>query len=82
LASDSGSWIALAAFTARRAFISCLTNRALSCGAPRVCRRPFGLSYAAMAPLEAFSKFPMPRNTEVFGPTFNGEGIVRSDDIM
>jgi signal transduction histidine kinase len=33
------------------------------------------------APLEAFSKFPMPRNTEVFGPTFNGEGIVRSDDI-
>ncbi|WP_340672323.1 PAS domain S-box protein [Bradyrhizobium ottawaense] len=33
------------------------------------------------APMEAFSKFPMPRNTEVFGPTFNGEGIVRSEDI-
>lgn len=33
------------------------------------------------APLEAFSKFPMPRNTGVFGPTFKGEGIVRSDDI-
>ncbi|MEH2571892.1 GAF domain-containing hybrid sensor histidine kinase/response regulator [Bradyrhizobium sp. AZCC 1708] len=33
------------------------------------------------APLEAFSNFPMPRNTEVFAPTFNGEGIVRSDDI-
>jgi PAS domain S-box-containing protein len=33
------------------------------------------------APLEAFSKFPMPRNTKVFAPTFNGEGIVRSDDI-
>jgi PAS domain S-box-containing protein len=33
------------------------------------------------APLEAFSKFPMPRNTEVFAPTFSGEGIVRSDDI-
>jgi PAS domain S-box-containing protein len=32
-------------------------------------------------PLEAFSKFPMPRNTQVFAPTFNGEGIVRSDDI-
>ncbi len=32
-------------------------------------------------PAEAFSKFPMPRNTEVFAPTFNGEGIVRSDDI-
>jgi PAS domain S-box-containing protein len=32
-------------------------------------------------PVEAFSKFPMPRNTAVFGPTFRGEGIVRSDDI-
>jgi PAS domain S-box-containing protein len=30
---------------------------------------------------EAFSKFPMPRNTDVFGPTFRGEGVVRSDDI-
>lgn len=33
------------------------------------------------APLEAFSNFPMPRNTEVFAPTFNGEGIIRADDI-
>jgi len=33
-------------------------------------------------PKEAFSKFPMPRNTAVFGPTFAGEGVVRSDDIM
>ena len=33
------------------------------------------------APREAFSKFPMPRNTEVFEPTFKGIGIVRSDDI-
>ena len=32
-------------------------------------------------PREAFSKFPMPRNTAVFAPTFTGEGIVRSDDI-
>jgi PAS domain S-box-containing protein len=32
-------------------------------------------------PEEAFSKFPMPRNTAVFAATFNGEGIVRSDDI-
>lgn len=29
----------------------------------------------------AFEAFPMPRNTAVFGPTFAGEGIVRSDDI-
>lgn len=33
------------------------------------------------APVEAFSKYPMPRNTEVFAPTFAGETIVRSDDI-
>src|SRR6201996_9400393 len=30
---------------------------------------------------EKFSKFPMPRNTAVFAPTFGGEGIVRSADI-
>ncbi|MGN6572745.1 MAG: response regulator [Pseudolabrys sp.] len=33
------------------------------------------------APRSAFEKFPMPRNTGVFGPTFRGEGIVRSGDI-
>jgi signal transduction histidine kinase len=32
-------------------------------------------------PREAFAGFPMPRNTDVFGPTFGGEGVVRSDDI-
>jgi PAS domain S-box-containing protein len=35
----------------------------------------------AGAPREAFSSFPMPRATAVFGPTFRGEGTVRSDDI-
>lgn len=34
------------------------------------------------APREAFSCFPMPRNTAVFGPTFEGKGIVRSHDIL
>lgn len=29
----------------------------------------------------AFSKFPMPRNTQIFAPTFAGDGVVRSDDI-
>ncbi|PDT12498.1 response regulator [Rhizobium sp. M1] len=29
-----------------------------------------------------FEKFPMPRNTKVFAPTFGGEGIVRSDNIL
>ena len=32
-------------------------------------------------PAEAFSKFPMPRNTEIFAPTFAGQAIVRSADI-
>jgi serine phosphatase RsbU (regulator of sigma subunit) len=35
----------------------------------------------AGAPREAFERFPMPRNTKVFDPTFKGEGVVRSDDI-
>jgi PAS domain S-box-containing protein len=30
---------------------------------------------------ELFAKFPMPRNTAVFGPTFEGQGVMRSDDI-
>ena len=33
------------------------------------------------APREAFSKFPMPRNTAVFAPTFAGTGTVRVGDI-
>ena len=32
-------------------------------------------------PRSAFDKFPMPRNTAVFGPTFRGEGVVRHDDV-
>ncbi|RKG65973.1 GAF domain-containing protein [Corallococcus sp. CA054B] len=32
-------------------------------------------------PREVFAKFPMPRATRVFEPTFKGEGIIRSDDI-
>jgi PAS domain S-box-containing protein len=46
---------------------------------------PAGESYTLYtlsgAPVGAFSHFPMPRNTAVFGPTFRGEGVVRSDDI-
>jgi PAS domain S-box-containing protein len=34
------------------------------------------------APREAFEKFPMPRNTAVFEPTFRGRGPVRSGDIL
>ena len=32
-------------------------------------------------PRSAFENFPMPRNTKVFAPTFDGDGVVRSDDI-
>ena len=32
-------------------------------------------------PYEAFSNFPMPRATQLFGPTFRGEGTLRSDNI-
>ena len=32
-------------------------------------------------PREAFSSFPMPRNTPLFEATLSGAGIVRSDDI-
>lgn len=32
-------------------------------------------------PREAFSHFPMPRATELFGPTFRGDGIIRIYDV-
>lgn len=32
-------------------------------------------------PREAFSRFPMPRATQLFGPTFRGEGIIRVGDV-
>jgi hypothetical protein len=45
----------------------------------------FGESYTlytiAGVPREEFSRFPMPRNTDIFAPTFDGAGTVRSDDI-
>ncbi|MFN3521842.1 MAG: ATP-binding protein [Phenylobacterium sp.] len=33
------------------------------------------------APREAFAEFPMPRNTPLFAPTFEGRKVVRSDDV-
>ncbi|HEX8177195.1 MAG TPA: PAS domain S-box protein [Pyrinomonadaceae bacterium] len=32
-------------------------------------------------PREAFEHFPMPRATDLFGPTFRGEGVMRIDDV-
>lgn len=46
---------------------------------------PAGESYMlntiSGVPREAFSRFPMPRNTAVFAPTFAGEATVRLDDV-
>ena len=35
----------------------------------------------AGVPRSAFDKFPMPRATSFFGPTFRGEGVIRLDDV-
>ena len=35
----------------------------------------------AGAPPAAFAAWPPPRRTELFAPTFGGDGIVRSDDV-
>ncbi|HEX9962124.1 MAG TPA: ATP-binding protein, partial [Pyrinomonadaceae bacterium] len=32
-------------------------------------------------PREAFANYPMPRATDMFGPTFRGEGTIRIDDV-
>ncbi|SKA82641.1 PAS domain S-box-containing protein [Prosthecobacter debontii] len=42
----------------------------------------FTLYTLSGAPKEAFSMYPMPRKTELFGPTFRGEGVVRIDDVL
>jgi serine phosphatase RsbU (regulator of sigma subunit) len=46
---------------------------------------PTGESYTLYtlsgAPREAFERFPMPRNTNIFAPTFVGAAVVRSADI-
>ncbi|CAN5857669.1 hypothetical protein BH11BAC4_BH11BAC4_25880 [soil metagenome] len=39
------------------------------------------LYHLSGAPREAFEKFGMPRNTEIFKTTFDGLGVLRSDDI-
>ncbi|MGE0398569.1 MAG: ATP-binding protein [Kofleriaceae bacterium] len=41
----------------------------------------FTLYTLSGAPREAFSKFPHPRATPLFGPTFRGEGVIRIGDV-
>ena len=62
----------------------------------RLCRAAFGAFFynvidergqastlyaIAGVPPEAFANFPMPRDTDLFGPTFRGEMVVRIDDV-
>jgi PAS domain S-box-containing protein len=42
---------------------------------------PYMLYTLSGVPREAFSHFPMPRATDLFGPTFRGGGIVRIADV-
>jgi PAS domain S-box-containing protein len=41
----------------------------------------FMLFTLSRAPRDAFAHFPMPRTTDLFGPTFRSEGVVRIDDV-
>src|ERR1700712_2480095 len=41
----------------------------------------FTLYALSGAPREAFDKFPHPRSTPIFAPTFRGEGVIRVADI-
>ena len=41
----------------------------------------FTLYTISGVPKEHFTKFPLPRNTQMFGPTFRGEGAIRIDDV-
>jgi signal transduction histidine kinase/CheY-like chemotaxis protein len=41
----------------------------------------FTLYTLSGAPREAFSKFPHPRNTPIFAPTFNGDAVMRLADV-
>lgn len=45
-------------------------------------RESYMLYALAGVPREKFDRFPMPRNTAIFEPTFQGTGVVRSDDIL
>lgn len=45
-------------------------------------RESYMLYALSGVPREKFDRFPMPRNTAIFEPTFQGTGVVRSDDIL
>lgn len=41
----------------------------------------YTLATISGVPRERFANFPMPRNTKIFGPTFQGAEVVRLDDV-
>jgi PAS domain S-box-containing protein len=41
----------------------------------------YALYALAGAPKEAFARFPHPRATQIFGPTFRGDAIIRLDEV-
>ncbi|GJL67447.1 MAG: hypothetical protein NPIRA06_00820 [Nitrospirales bacterium] len=43
--------------------------------------KSFVLHTISGVPREAFERFPMPRNTPIFAPTFSGEAVVRIADV-
>ena len=45
-------------------------------------QQSYSLQSLSGASREGFSKFEMPRATEIFGPAYRGDGLVRSDDIQ
>jgi PAS domain S-box-containing protein len=45
------------------------------------CGEQYMLYTLSGAPREAFERFPTPRKTLIFGPTFRGEGGIRLDDV-
>ncbi|MEP7069141.1 MAG: ATP-binding protein [Usitatibacter sp.] len=51
-------------------------------GATSAPGEPMNLFTLSGAPRDAFEKFGQPRATALFGPTFQGEAPIRSDDIL
>ncbi len=41
----------------------------------------YSLSCVSNVPADRFRQLPMPRATEIFAPTFRGDGVVRLDDV-
>jgi PAS domain S-box-containing protein len=44
--------------------------------------REYSLYTISGVPMAAFEKFPMPRATEIFRPTYEGTTVVRLDDVL